>query len=232
MLFLSALFSAIFVIAIHSSAEYVPSGTTSIIVNLCPIVVLTYSCFYLQESVSLKKLVGFSLGVIGGLVFLYESISIHAEMVFGLLLAIIGMFPWGAYTITLDYLHDADPYIVMTVKHVTSTLMIIPFVLLLLVGNVSLILVIDMWTIMGLVFAGVLASGLAYVLYFSAIEALGAAKASSFLFLVPFVSLAGDFLLGESPTIVALFAGIIALIGVALIRLDKARKQSKINEFD
>ena len=64
-----------------------------------------------------------------------------------------------------------------------------------------------------------LASGLAYILYFTVIEILGAPRASSFLFLIPFVSLAGDFILGEPPHVIALVAGLIAIIGVALVRL-------------
>ena len=110
----------------------------------------------------------------------------------------------------------------MTVKHVTSSLMIIPFILLILWDGSGLILVWDIWTVLGLTFAGVLASGLAYVLYFAAIEILGAPRASSFLFLIPFVSLTGDFILGEPPHAVALIAGLVAIIGVALVKVSSS----------
>jgi len=226
MLLLSALFSAIFVIAIHTSVEFIPSGTTSIIVNLSPIVVLVFGILFLKESLTPRKIAGFLLGVGAGLIFLWTTLSISPGLEWGILLAIIGMFAWGAYTVTLHYLEGADPYIVMAVKHVTSTLMIVPFILLLVLDGVGLILVWDLWTVLGLVFAGVLASGLAYVLYFTAIEMLGAARASSFLFLIPFVSVAGDFILGEPPHIVSLFAGAIAIIGVALVKMESGEKSS------
>ena len=219
MLLLSALFSAIFVIAIHTSVEFIPSGTSSIIVNLSPIVVLIFGVLFLSESLTARKIVGFLLGFSAGLVFLWATISSSSGLEWGILLAIIGMFAWGGYTVTLHYLKGADPYIVMTIKHVTSTLMIIPFILLLVVNGVGLILVWDLWTVLGFVFAGVLASGLAYILYFTAIEILGAPRASSFLFLIPFVSVAGDFVLGEPPHIVSLLAGFIAILGVALVKM-------------
>ena len=81
-------------------------------------------------------------------------------------------------------------------------------------------------------FSGVLGSGLAYVLYFSVIEMLGAARASSFLFLIPFVSLVGDFALGEPPEMLALLAGAVAILGVALVRLSDAPKTEGHNDSD
>ncbi|MDF1541096.1 MAG: DMT family transporter, partial [Candidatus Thorarchaeota archaeon] len=219
MLFFSALFSAIFVIAIHTSAEFIPSGTTSIIVNLSPIVVLIFGILFLGELLTPGKVVGFLLGVGAGLIFLWTTLNISSGLEWGILLAIIGMLAWGAYTVTLHYLEGVDPYIVMTIKHGTSTLMILPFIFLLVLDGVELILVWDLWTVLGLIFAGVLASGLAYVLYFTAIEILGAARASSFLFLIPFVSVAGDFVLGEPPHIISLFAGAVAIVGVALVKM-------------
>ncbi len=218
LLLLSALFSAIFVMASHMSAEFVSSSTTSIIVNLCPIFVLLYGVYYLHERLTYHKLIGFSLGLGGGLIFLWASLVSSSGLEIGVLLALVAMFAWGSYTITLHYLEGADPYIVMAVKHVTSSIMILPFIVLLVMEGTSFVLVLDIWLILGIAFSGVLASGLAYVLYFTAIELIGAPKASSFLFLIPFVSVVGDFILGEPPVLIALVAGTIALIGVGFVK--------------
>ena len=108
--------------------------------------------------------------------------------------------------------------------------MILPFIFLLVLEGTTLILVLDAWSILGLLFSGVLASGLAYVLYFAAIEYIGAPKASSFLFLVPFVSVAGDFVLGEPPELITLLAGTIAIIGVALVRFAGVKEEDEIDQ--
>lgn len=223
-LLLSAFFSSVFVIAVHLSAEFVSSGTTSIIVNLCPFLVLLYGVFHLRERITLVKASGFILGFVGGLIFLWNSVALSPGLESGVILALIGMVAWGAYTITLHYLNGANRYIVMAVKHVTSTIMILPFMFLMVLDGPSLILVLDAWSVAGLLFSGILASGLAYVLYFSSIESLGAPKASSFLFLVPFVSVAGDFVLGEPPEVITLIAGAIALVGVALVKFAGANE--------
>jgi drug/metabolite transporter (DMT)-like permease len=222
MLMLSAVFSALFVIGVHTSTEFLPSGTTSIIVNLSPILVLLFGVVFLSERATPVKVLGFALGVAGGLLFLWTRMLFMPGLALGLLLAIVGMVAWAGYTLTLHYMEGANRYAVMTVKHVTSSLMILPFLLAVYLDGTPLILVWDVYTVAGFLFSGVLGSGLAYVLYFAAVEILGAARASSFLFLVPFVSLAGDFFLGEPPEIVALIAGAIAILGVALVKLSEA----------
>ncbi|MGY5879002.1 MAG: DMT family transporter [Candidatus Thorarchaeota archaeon] len=230
MLLLSAFASAIFVMTLHMSVEFISSGTSSIIVNLCPILVLIYGVYKFKESLTPLKIMGFILGLIGGLVFLWNSLVLSPGLELGIILALVAMIAWGAYTITLHYLEGANKYIVMTVKHSVSSLMILPFIYLLLIEGATLILIFDIWSILGLLFSGVLASGLAYVLYFSAVEAIGAPKASSFLFLVPFVSVIGDFVLGEPPEVITLLAGMIAIIGVALVRFSGVKESEDLDQ--
>ncbi|MHA2220946.1 MAG: DMT family transporter [Candidatus Thorarchaeota archaeon] len=217
-LFSSIIFASIFVVALHTSTEFIPSGTSSIIINLNPIIVLIFGVIFLKERLSPVKLLGFVMGFLGGSIFLMNSIQISPGLEFGIILAVIGMVMWGAYTISLHYLEGANRYVVMTVTHLTSSLIILLFIIGLLTAGVQLILILDYFTIVGLLFSGILVSGLGYVLYFTAIEALGAPRASSFLFLMPFVSVMGDFLLREPPEFIILLAGIIAVIGVGLVR--------------
>jgi len=230
MLLLSAFASAIFVMTLHMSVEFISSGTSSIIVNLCPILVLMYGVYKFKERLTPLKVTGFLLGFIGGLVFLWNSMVLSPGLELGIFFALIAMIAWGAYTITLHYLEGANKYIVMTVKHTVSSIMILPFICLVLIEGTTLILIFDVLSILGLLFSGVLASGLAYVLYFSAVEAIGAPKASSFLFLVPFVSVIGDFVLGEPPEVITLLAGIIAIIGVAFVRFSGVNEPEDIDQ--
>ncbi|MHA1168832.1 MAG: DMT family transporter [Candidatus Hodarchaeales archaeon] len=216
-LLISAVLSAIFIVTAHASSEFINSGTTSIIINMCPVIVLIYGVLFLQERLTRKKVIGFILGITGGLFFLWNSIIETSTFnTVGILLSLIAMITWAAYTVCLHYLEGGDSYIIMTVKHFSSTLMIIPF-LFIYALNEPLVLIIDIWTVVGLLFAGIVASGLAYILYFKAIEILGAPRTSSVLFLIPVVSVAGDMILQELPGVITLLAGLIAITGVALI---------------
>ena len=223
-LFTSALFASIFVVALHTSTEFIPSGTSSIIINLNPIIVLIFGVLLLKERLTPVKLLGFVMGFLGGSIFLFSSLRVAPGLEFGIILAVVGMLMWGAYTITLHYLEGANRYAVMTVTHVTSSLIILVLIIGLVANGVQLVLIFDYLSVAGLLFSGVLASGIGYVFYFTAIEDLGAPRASSFLFLMPFVSVVGDFLYGEPPEIIILLAGIIAIIGVGLVRFSGVNK--------
>ncbi len=64
----------------------------------------------------------------------------------------------------------------------------------------------------------VLASGLAYILYFRLISRVGPTRASSVTFLVPmFAALWGGLFLGEQPTLPMLLGGAVILAGTALV---------------
>ena len=173
------------------------------------------------------KALGFLLGLAGGLMFLWTSITIVPGIEIGILLALVGTFAWGAYTITLHYLEGADRYVVITVTLVTSSLLLFSFFVIMISQGFVPVLVLDVFSVSGIIFTGILSSGMGYVLYFTAVEALGATRASSFLFLVPFVSVAGDFFLGEPPEVIVLLAGLVAIIGVGLIRLSGLRGNSQ-----
>lgn len=222
-LLLSAVFSAIFVLTASASNEFISSGTTSIIVNICPILVFIYGVIFLHEGLTKVKTIGFFAGLVGGLLFLINSSNSESNVSsIGIFLAIIAMISWGGYSVLLHYLGGYDSYIIMSVKHGMSTLISIPIILYLTLENLTeIIFVIDGWTILGLFFGGVIATGLAYVIYFKAIESIGAPRASAFLFLIPFVSLMGDLALGELPQLLSLMGGFIALIGVFLIKISK-----------
>jgi len=195
-------------------------------VNLNPVVVLIFGVLFLKEKLSFTKTLGFLLGLLGGLMFLWTSITIAPGIELGILLALVSTFAWGAYTITLHYLEGADRFVVITITLVTSSLLLLLFNIAIMSQGFVPILVLDVFSISGILFTGVLSSGLGYVLYFTAVEILGATRASSFLFLIPFVSVAGDFVLGEPPEFVILLAGMIAIMGVGLIRLSGLKNNS------
>jgi len=218
-LLMSILASSIFVLSSNQSQFYVSSGTTSIIINLCPLLVLIYGVWFLNEKVTTQKTIGFVLGFLGGLLFLYNSIQSGSnfDAATGILLSIVAMATWAGYTVTLYYLGGADRVAVLAVQLTIATLLIVPFLGIYMFSS-PLVFVFDIWSILGVLFSGVISSGIAYLLYFKTIESIGAPRAASFLFLIPFVSLIGDVMLKELPPPIAMMGGVVAILGVALIK--------------
>jgi drug/metabolite transporter (DMT)-like permease len=218
---ISILASSIFVLSANQSQTYVSSGTSSIIVNLCPALVLIYGIVFLEEKLTIKKAVGFTLGFLGGLLFLYNSLKSNSgpHVDLGILLSAVAMIAWAGYTITLHYLGGANRVAVLSIQLTVSSLLIVPFLGIYMMTS-PLEFIVDIWSILGVLFCGVVSSGVAYILYFKAIEAIGAPKSSSFLFLIPFVCLLGDVMLNELPSPITLIGGVVAILGVALIKKD------------
>ncbi len=220
-LLMSILASSIFVLSANQSQFYVSSGTTAIIINLFPLLVFIYGIRYLDEKVTIQKITGFALGFIGGLMFLYNSLQSVSgfNLGTGILLSILAMAAWAGYTVTLYYLGGADRVTVLGVQLTIASLLILPFLGIYALSS-PLVFVLDIWSILGILFSGVITSGIIYILYFKAIEMVGAPRAASFLFLIPFVSLLGDVMLKELPPPIALIGGVVAILGVALIKKD------------
>ena len=169
----------------------------------------------------LRSLDEFEDPILGGLLFLYNSI--HSGGNFnvgtGVLLSMVAMAAWAGYTVTLYYLGGADRVTVLGVQHTISSLLIAPFLGIYMLSS-PLVFVLDVWSVLGILFSGVVSSAIGYILYFKAIETIGAPRAASFLFLIPFVSLLGDIMLHELPPPIALTGGVAASLGVALSKKD------------
>ena len=219
---ISILASSIYVLCANQSQAYVSSGTSSIIVHLCPALVLIYGVVFLEEKLTIQKTIGFTLGFLGGLLFLYTSLESNSgpNVDQGIFLSAIAMIAWAAYTITLHYLEGANRVAVISVQLTVSSLLIVPF-LVMYTMTAPLEFILDIWSILGVLFCGAISTGIAYLLYFKAIEIIGAPKSASFLFLIPCVGLLGDVLLHELPSPITLIGGVVAIIGVALIKRDR-----------
>jgi len=115
---------------------------------------------------------------------------------------------------------------VLSIQLTVSSVLIVPFLGIYMTTS-PLEFVVDIWSILGILFCGVVSSGIAYLLYFKTNEAIGAPKSASFLFLIPFIGLIGDAMLDELPSLITLIGGVVAILGVALIKRDSRSHSGK-----
>jgi drug/metabolite transporter (DMT)-like permease len=72
---------------------------------------------------------------------------------------------------------------------------------------------------LGILFLGILCSGLAYIFWYDALQALPVAQAGSFVYLEPFITLViAAILLGEVVTVASLVGGGVILLGVWMVQ--------------
>jgi len=71
---------------------------------------------------------------------------------------------------------------------------------------------------MGILFLGIVCSGLAYIAWYDALQALSTAETGVFLYIEPLVAVVVAFLvLGEAITLASLLGGGIIILGVWLV---------------
>lgn len=222
---LSILFLAIVGISGHTLLQaygllYTTAINTGWIIAVMPIFITIAARFYLREPITVRKVGGIVLGFIG--VFLVISkgaLNLSAfsfVSTFGDILVLISAITWTAFTIGgRDFLSRFSPLAAITPIMIVGCLITFPFTWLKWEWNTLFRLSLSGW--MGILFLGILCSGLAYLFWYSALEKKDSSIVGMYLYLEPLVTLIGAyFLLNEEIRWITLVGGGMILLGVYL----------------
>lgn len=209
------LYNALF----FSGLARIQAGRAAMIVACVPSVVALYAWLILRRPIGTARTLGVGLSLLGVAVILsggdLASLLVHGVST-GDALILGCLVTWAAYTIAGgEVMRTTTPLSAVAWSCMLGCAMLLPPALAEgVVGQAAR----ANWLIWGnLLFLGVGATGLAFTWYYDGILALGAARASVFLNLVPvFATILGGALLGEAPGHALLLGGGMALCGVAL----------------
>ncbi|MGH2460808.1 MAG: DMT family transporter [Chloroflexota bacterium] len=191
-------------------------GETAILIYVQPLLVALGAWLFLDESLSLLATLGLGAGfagvvlVIGG-----QALLRPGQSWLGYVLALAGALCWAAGTVffksrphrqsllwiaALQALYGSIPLaaLALTVEHprIDPTLTLL-------------------WTV---AYAGLGASGLAYLIWFSLLRQHAASTVAAFVFLVPLVAVIGDALfLGDRFGLTAFLGGALIVLGIWLV---------------
>ncbi|SNS14271.1 Permease of the drug/metabolite transporter (DMT) superfamily [Humidesulfovibrio mexicanus] len=219
------LYNALF----FSGLARIPAGRAAMIVACVPSAVALYSGLVLRSPTGLVKGLGIALSLAGVSVILSEgnplSLFTHGADP-GDLLILGCVAAWAAYTIAGGrVMRRATPLAAVTWSCVLGCAMLLPAALA--TGLAGQVLAADWIIWANMAFLGVGATGLAFTWYYDGILALGAARASVFINLVPvFATALGCALLGEGVGLPLVAGGLMVLGGVALANRTAASGQS------
>lgn len=209
------LYNALF----FSGLARIPAGRAAMIVACVPSAVALYSGLVLRSPTGLVKGLGIALSLAGVSVILSGgnplSLFTHGADP-GDLLILGCVAAWAAYTIAGGrVMRRTTPLAAVTWSCVLGCAMLLPAALA--TGLAGQVLAADWIIWANMAFLGVGATGLAFTWYYDGILALGAARASVFINLVPvFATALGCALLGEGVGLPLLLGGLMVLGGVAL----------------
>ena len=209
---------SIYFIAENTALEYTLVSNVSLITSVSPILTaIMVGAIYKSERPSKGTLIGSLVAFIGVACVIFNSSFVIRMNPLGDMLSLLAAFSWAIYSLVLRRLNAL--YTVMFITRKTffyGVITAIPFMLLEPTDTTpSVLLRTEVWS--NLLFLGVFASMLAYLIWAQAIKHLGAIKASNYLYVQPIITLVASVLLiGEHITIVGYVGCTLILLGVWL----------------
>lgn len=197
------------------------AGTTAWIVATTPVFMALLGWLILKERLSPVKIFGIALAFAGVLLVVSDgnlaSISIGKFGAPGDALILVSAVNWSVVSVlSRRGLKTNEP--AMFVVYIMTFGWLFTTALVAYGGNYIEVprLTFDGW--LGIVFLGVFCSGLAYIAWYDALQALTTASTGAFLYIEPLVAvIAAFFVLGEAVTFASLGGGGVILLGVWLV---------------
>lgn len=199
---------------------YTTAINTAWIITINPILITLAARLFLGEAITFRRVAGIFLGFFGISLVISKgvfSLSLFRfSSTFGDLLILASAFAWTTFTIGgKGFISRFTPLAAVTAIMMSGFLIILP--LSILKGTWSNFLHFSLPTWMGIFFLGVFSSGLAYLFWYSALGKWDSSAVGIYLYLEPFVTLIGAFLLlGEAIQWITLIGGGLTLVGVYL----------------
>lgn len=197
------------------------AGTTAWIVATTPVFMALLGWLVLKEKLDVIKIFGILLAFFGVLVVVSDgniaSISIGKFGAPGDVLVLVSAVNWSIVS-TLSRRGLKTYSASLMIFYVMSFGWIFTSILFVVGGNYTEIFALSFDGWLGITFLGIFCSGLAYLAWYDALQALTTAGTGVFLYIEPLVAMVvAFFILGEPITIASLIGGAVILFGVWLV---------------
>lgn len=195
--------------------KYAKASTAAILIAANPIATNFFSWLILREIMSPRRILALSSGL-AGIVLLTLRPDTAVDTPLGIGAGIVGMIGFGLYTVlSKKMVEKHGSMLVTTISCLTALGAYLP---LLLVTGHEILPVFSAWP--RLLALGVFGSGLGYVTFFKALEAMPAGRASYLFFFKPPVAIFLAWLvLGEEPVSSAIIGTVLIMSGILIENL-------------
>ncbi|MGE5643440.1 MAG: DMT family transporter, partial [Byssovorax cruenta] len=197
------------------------ASTTAWIVSTTPVFMALLGWIVLKERLGWIKIAGILLAFVGVLLVVYDgdlrAISLRSFGKPGDILILISAINWTVFSVLSrrglkQYPATLMMFYVMFIGWLFTSILFFATQNIAEIGNLTT----NGW--LGITFLGVFCSGLAYIAWYDALQALTTAQTGVFLYIEPLVAVAVAFLvLGEAITAASLLGGAIIILGVWLV---------------
>jgi drug/metabolite transporter (DMT)-like permease len=199
--------------------QRISAGEAAILIYLQPLLVAVGARLFLSESLTGRQIVGLVVGFAGVVTVLGAQAAPRGGSAWlGYLLGVGAALGWAGGTILFKrFAADLDLLGTAALQSLYGALPLVPLAIIFEGFRFPLTFGV-VWTTL---YAGLGASALAYVIWFSLLRRHGATRVSSWVFLVPLLAVIFDaLLLGSRPGIPAIVGGALVVSGIWLVNRD------------
>jgi drug/metabolite transporter (DMT)-like permease len=212
--------TAVTMSAFTQSLRYQSSGVTSLLTPLSPVETALLAHFFLKdEALTRGRVIGAMIAFAGVGLLLVRGESGLAELARadwrGYAWAMLGVLTNSIGLVyARRYLRTADAFTVTSIRILVGTVLVASLTLFTTGYDLSRV----QWSgLLAVVYAGVVGTFLAFLLYLTAVQRFSATVASQSEYIVPLVTTAlGAFLLGEKITLIMVIGMVLIFIGLAV----------------
>ena len=189
------------------------AGTTSVLNATTPMFGALVAYIWLKDKLSITASIGLLFGFLGVYLLMAEQVSVNRDALLPALAAIGAAACYGiAASMTKKYLSGLSPLLLATGSQASATIALLPLGLMFIPTEMP-----SSEALLSVVAIGILCTGIAYIMFFRLIDAVGPAKTISVTYLIPFFGIFWGFVfLEEQITTKMITTSLITLFGVAL----------------
>ncbi|GAB1472563.1 DMT family transporter [Bacteroidota bacterium] len=199
----------------------------SIIISTIPIFASFAGLLIYKEKITAINIFGIGITLPGILLVVFQDGAINVSHYTGIFLLFIAVFAAVGYSVVVKKLAETyNSYTIVTYQHLLGAIYFLPFFLINDYSTFSF----DSLTsdiIKPILYLAILCSGLAFILFITAIKELGIARTNIFTALVPVVSAFGAYMLGHDTLNIRKVTGIIIVVAGVIV----AQRQKKVKHL-
>ncbi|HMN23261.1 MAG TPA: DMT family transporter [Ignavibacteriaceae bacterium] len=202
--------------------KFTTASNTGWIIGTAPIFMAVLGLIFFKEKLNTLKVIGILIATFGLLLLVGKGNITNIDLIKnkGDLLVLSSAFTWGIYSmvnkkISLNY----SPLMTILYLFIMMAIIIVPFT----INAITIKSVINLSSIgwIGILFLGLLCSGVAYVIWSYALREMESAKVGAYLYFEPFVTVVAAWVfLREDITLLMILSGLIITAGVFLVNKD------------
>jgi len=204
------------------------AGNTSVLNGTTPMFGALVAYFWLKDKLSFSAAIGIFLGFLGVYLLMFDKIMIeNSPVILPTLAVMLAALCYGiSANYTKMYLSGISPLALAAGSQISATVLLLPLSLFFLPKTLP-----STNATLSVIALGIVCTGVAYILFFRLIDALGPTKAISVTYLIPvFGILWGVIFLNETITYWTILGAIVICLGVALTTgVIKFNKKSPIS---